>query len=268
LVNKFRGSVLGAIVVCAVSAFAPGTALAGTLDQQSTDTSGSGFAMFSAQSLAQTFTAGRSGGLDQVDLSLLITGSPSAPLNVEIRNAYGGTPGTTVLASHSLPASGLPTTFTFVPISFAVPAAVVAGIQYAIVAYTSTPTGSYRWANSATNSYAGGGALFSPNSPPSFWGESAEGDQAFKTYLTPPDTTPPETVIGSKKIKGNTATFTFSSSDPGSTFQCKLDKHSFRSCNSPKKYKHLSDGKHTFRVRATDASGNVDGSPSRRKFTI
>jgi subtilisin-like proprotein convertase family protein len=82
------------------------------------------------------------------------------------------------------------------------------------------------------------------------------------------DITPPETVIGAKKIKGTTAKFKFSSNEPGSTFQCKLDKHSFKPCSSPKKYKNLSSGKHKFKVRAVDAAGNVDASPSKKKFTI
>jgi hypothetical protein len=82
------------------------------------------------------------------------------------------------------------------------------------------------------------------------------------------DKASPETVIGSKKIKGTTAKFKFTSNEPGSTFQCKLDKHSFRPCTSPKKYKHLSSGKHKFKVRAVDAAGNIDASPAKMKFTI
>jgi hypothetical protein len=82
------------------------------------------------------------------------------------------------------------------------------------------------------------------------------------------DTTPPETVIGGKKIKGTTAKFTFSSTEPGSTFECKLDKRKFKPCSSPKKYKHLSSGKHKFKVRAVDAAGNADTTPAKKKFTI
>ena len=81
-------------------------------------------------------------------------------------------------------------------------------------------------------------------------------------------TTPPETVISAKKIKGNTVKFRFTSNVPGSTFQCKLDKRKFKPCSSPKKYRKLSDGKHKFKVRAVDASGNVDATPSRKKFKI
>ncbi|MFN2612678.1 MAG: hypothetical protein ABR536_04830 [Solirubrobacterales bacterium] len=82
------------------------------------------------------------------------------------------------------------------------------------------------------------------------------------------DITPPQTVIGAKKIKGTTAKFTFSSNEPGSSFQCKLDKRAFKPCKSPKKYKHLSAGKHKFKVRAVDAAGNVDATPAKKKFKI
>jgi len=80
------------------------------------------------------------------------------------------------------------------------------------------------------------------------------------------DITPPETVISGKKIKGNTARFRFTSNEPGSTFQCKLDKRKFKPCSSPKKYRKLSDGKHKFKVRAVDPSGNVDATPAKKKF--
>ena len=82
------------------------------------------------------------------------------------------------------------------------------------------------------------------------------------------DVVPPQTVIGSKKIKGTTATFKFSSNEPGSTFQCKLDKRKFKTCSSPKKYKHLSPGKHKLKVKAVDKAGNIDATPAKKKFTI
>jgi hypothetical protein len=71
-----------------------------------------------------------------------------------------------------------------------------------------------------------------------------------------------------EKIKGTSAKFRFHSSEPGSRFECKLDKRSFEPCRSPKKYKHLSKGRHKFKVSAIDASGNVDPSPAKMKFTI
>jgi Ca2+-binding RTX toxin-like protein len=83
-----------------------------------------------------------------------------------------------------------------------------------------------------------------------------------------PDSDPPETKVKKLKIKGDDVTLKFSSDEPGSTFRCKLDKKKLKPCRSPKKYKNLDRGKHKFTVVATDAAGNVDPSPAKRKFKI
>jgi hypothetical protein len=87
------------------------------------------------------------------------------------------------------------------------------------------------------------------------------------------DTTPPETTITSGpsgSVSGTTATFEFTSSEPGSTFQCQLLplESAPTSCTSPKSYSGLTAGtEYTFSVWATDASGNTDGSPATLTFT-
>ena len=43
----------------------------------------------------------------------------------------------------------------------------------------------------------------------------------------------------------------------GSSFSCRIDTAAFAGCTSPKSYAGLTDGAHTFSVRATDALGNV-----------
>jgi hypothetical protein len=87
-----------------------------------------------------------------------------------------------------------------------------------------------------------------------------------------PDTSPPETAIDSGPsgtVSSTSASFSFSSSEAGSTFDCKLDGGNFSSCTSPKSYTGpLSDGSHTFAVRATDAAGNVDATPATRTWTV
>jgi sugar lactone lactonase YvrE len=78
------------------------------------------------------------------------------------------------------------------------------------------------------------------------------------------DTTPPDTQITDKpkkKTKKKKATFAFTSTEPGSSFQCKLDKGGFAPCGSPDKFK-VKKRKHHFEVRATDAAGNTDPSPA------
>jgi len=89
---------------------------------------------------------------------------------------------------------------------------------------------------------------------------------------TPPaDTTAPETTISAGPSGSTTATgaeLSFSSSEPGSSFECKLDSGGFAACGSPKTYSGLAVGSHTFSVRATDAAGNTDASPATRAWTI
>jgi hypothetical protein len=85
------------------------------------------------------------------------------------------------------------------------------------------------------------------------------------------DTTPPDTTIDSGPtgtVKARDATFTFSSSEAGSTFECSLDNAAFSACSSPKKYTKLANGSHNFQVRATDAAGNTDATPDRRTWTV
>jgi hypothetical protein len=63
-------------------------------------------------------------------------------------------------------------------------------------------------------------------------------------------------------------TFKFKSTESGSTFKCKLDHKKFKKCSSPKTYHGLKPGKHTFKVEAIDADGNVDSTPAKDKFKI
>jgi hypothetical protein len=85
------------------------------------------------------------------------------------------------------------------------------------------------------------------------------------------DTSPPQTSIESGP-SGLTAdpspSFAFSSSEPGSTFQCRIDSESLAACSSPYTAAALGDGAHTFEVRAKDGAGNTDPSPAARSFTI
>lgn len=64
------------------------------------------------------------------------------------------------------------------------------------------------------------------------------------------------------------ATFTFTSSRPGSNFECQLDSSTFTPCASPARYGGLSDGDHTFGVRATDAFGNTETTPITMRWTV
>jgi virginiamycin B lyase len=83
--------------------------------------------------------------------------------------------------------------------------------------------------------------------------------------LAPPNTRIKSAAVNRAKRK---ASFRFSSSQPGSTFICSLDGKALRSCKSPKTYKHLKKGNHTFRVMARNSQGASDPSPGKRSFTI
>ena len=108
---------------------------AGTVDQQQTTSNNFIFAVAPNIAVGQTFTAGLTGRLDQVDLQLRLRGATAASIGVEIRTAVGNLPGPTVLASATISAASLPTAdpppFTSIP--FTSPAPVVAGTQYALV---------------------------------------------------------------------------------------------------------------------------------------
>ena len=61
----------------------------------------------------------------------------------------------------------------------------------------------------------------------------------------------------------------FSSSEDGSTFKCSRDGSSYTDCTSPKNYPGpLSQGNHTFRVKAIDKAGNVDATPDSRSWFV
>lgn len=88
---------------------------------------------------------------------------------------------------------------------------------------------------------------------------------------TPADSTPPKTTIvkgPGKALAQGVAKFRFSSSEAGSTFKCKLDGRRVARCKSPKRYRHLKPGRHTFRVWAIDAAGNKDSTPAKRRFRV
>jgi hypothetical protein len=105
--------------------------------------------------------------------------------------------------------------------------------------------------------------------------EDQEGAKGSKTvtYTVAPKAGSPQTKLGShpkktiktkkKKVK---VKFTFSSSVPGSTFKCKLDKGQFASCKSPKTYK-VKPGKHTFKVAAS-SGGAADTTPATFSFKV
>ena len=91
-------------------------------------------------------------------------------------------------------------------------------------------------------------------------------DFALRFDLAPPDTSitgGPPAVTAS-----NDASFNFTASEPAAFFECQVDGAGFVPCGPPQNYTGLTDGSHTFEVRATDFNGNVDTTPATYAWTI
>ena len=130
-----------------------------------------------------------------------------------------------------------------------------------------------------------GGAWEACSSPKGYTG-LAEGNHTFHVRATDAagnvdptpavfawavDTVAPQTTIDAAPSDPSASpapSFDFSSSEGGSTFECRLDGGAWGTCTSPHVYTGLADGSHTFQVRATDAAGNVDASPASFTWTI
>jgi hypothetical protein len=130
------------------------------------------------------------------------------------------------------------------------------------------------------------GAAFAACSTPASYTGLGQGSHAFEvrakdalgnTDASPAsrtwtvDTAGPDTTITSGPsgaVASTSATFTFTASEGGSTFECRRDGAAFATCTSPVSYSSLTQGSHTFDVRARDALGNLDASPASRTWTV
>jgi hypothetical protein len=69
------------------------------------------------------------------------------------------------------------------------------------------------------------------------------------------------------KIRSTTASFQFTSSGTGVSFECRVDKEQFAPCTSPATYV-AKRGKHVFQVRAINAAGERDATPARVTWRV
>jgi hypothetical protein len=83
------------------------------------------------------------------------------------------------------------------------------------------------------------------------------------------DMVPPETRIDSApepETRLAVPSFSFSSTEPGSTFECSLDEAAFSAC--PDVFPALEDGSHQLAVRARDTAGNADDTSAQHSWTV
>jgi uncharacterized protein (TIGR03382 family) len=129
------------------------------------------------------------------------------------------------------------------------------------------------------------GASFGPCTSPMSYSSLAEGSHTFQvrarkangnTDPTPAshtwtvDSLVPETTLTSAPpalATSSSASFSFTSNETGVIFECSLDGAAFSACTSPTTYT-VSEGSHTFQVRARDSVGNVDATPASHSWTV
>jgi hypothetical protein len=176
----------------------------------------------------------------------LSSNTPSGPLSFFAATPCSGTNGSV--------------TWTGAPAAYSVSASVSAAATTPVGAYTitlSSPAGT----TDETNPNTTGGKL-----------EDTIATSITVHVVAPvvTDSTPPDTSITANPANptsSTSASFSFTGTDdvtPSAslTFECKLDGGAFATCTSSKSYSGLSEGSHTFQVRAKDAANNFDATPA------
>jgi len=154
---------------------------------------------------------------------------------------------------------------------------------------TNDPTGDFAFTSTIPDSTfecSVDAAAFAPCTTPFHTPALADGAHTFAVQARAPggivdptpaqhawtsDTVRPDTSITSGPSGGvtsNQAVFEFTSTEPGGSFICTRDGGVAFGCSSPTTLSNLSQGAHTFTVRAIDAANNADLSPASRTWTV
>ena len=176
---------LGVVVAAVVSSSALAITPDAQIDQSQTLTEGC-TGVTPGATIGQVFTAGMSGRLSDVVLTLGNSAGASAPLHLVLTGVDGaGHPNLAAeIASFDLPFAAVTAPGpTGVDLQFGNPS-LVAGSQYAIVVSTSDPTGYDICGAGSTDFYAAGQAWSTANAGASW--SNAGGDANFATYMLPP----------------------------------------------------------------------------------
>ncbi len=92
---------------------------------------------------------------------------------------------------------------------------------------------------------------------------------AMRTWSV--DLTPPDTMITSGPtgtVPAASAAFGFMATEDDVVYECSLDNATFAACAAPVSFTSLTQGPHTFAVRARDLAGHTDASPATRMWTV
>jgi large repetitive protein len=95
-------------------------------------------------------------------------------------------------------------------------------------------------------------------------------DPTASTYTWEVDTVAPGTELTSTPpalTRAAEARFSFST-EPGASFECRLNDAAFTPCLSPHGYAALRDGDYVLQVRARDLAGNADSTPAEFHWTV
>jgi hypothetical protein len=92
--------------------------------------------------------------------------------------------------------------------------------------------------------------------------------QAYTLDRTPPPAPALSPPLPANPTNRTTATFTFTDTEAGASFQCKLDAGSYAGCSSPAGYTGLGSGSHSFSVQAKDAAGNLSATAASYTWTV
>ena len=101
-------------------------------------------------------------------------------------------------------------------------------------------------------------------------GGKTSGDAVYTWIVSSDNTPPPVPTITSgppSPTNSTSASFSFTDAEAGVSFVCRVDAAPFAACTSPKGYSGITDGAHTFQVKARDAAGNESG-PASRSWTV
>lgn len=100
---------------------------------------------------------------------------------------------------------------------------------------------------------------------------SGDADQSPAEHLWSIDTVAPITTLTEAPPANDNSEmvhFSFIANEMNVSFECSLDDADFAACRNGDEFGPVSDGAHSFAVRAKDRAGNVDASPATHAWTI